>query len=291
MTAIALRDNSSRAWLRSSRARRFVVRSVGNSYLRAVKIFANWLRKDKRTADYEAATRRKSQFLPYVTEDGAYADFHAFRHTYISGIVASGASVKTAQTLARHSTVELTVGRYAHARLHDLQGAVESLPSLVPSPPVAPATARANGADGRRSDNSWGQMRGQLGGSKRQLVAQIGNCVSECVEIDSSPEPDAQVITVSAFGNKKATPGKAWQKAEGTGLEPATGKPAPDFESDAEGQIPRENHTSAYPCQYIASSDKNMTSDLQAVVIAWPGLSDAIKTTIMLLVRAGCAQR
>ena len=34
------------------------------------------------------------------------------------------------QRLARHSTAELTLGRYTHAHLHDLQSAVESLPPL-----------------------------------------------------------------------------------------------------------------------------------------------------------------
>ena len=35
-------------------------------------------------------------------------------------------------TLARHSTVQLTLGRYAHADLYDLAGAVDGLPSLLP---------------------------------------------------------------------------------------------------------------------------------------------------------------
>ena len=66
---------------------------------------------------------------------GEVVDFHSTRHTYISGIVAGGASVKTAQELARHSSPALTIGRYSHARLHDLQGpwtpcrAISLLPS------------------------------------------------------------------------------------------------------------------------------------------------------------------
>ena len=53
--------------------------------------------------------------------------------TYVSGIVAGGASVKTAQELARHSSPTLTIGRYSHARLHDLQGALDALPSATPT--------------------------------------------------------------------------------------------------------------------------------------------------------------
>lgn len=136
---------------------------------------AEWIKAAE--SDEEATARRKSQYLRYVTEDGEYADFHALRHTYISGFVASGASIKTAQTLARHSTLELTVGLYSHARLHDLQGAVESLPSLTPSAPAEPKTARATGTDGKFCGDSWGQMRGQLGGEKGRNVAGIGKQV------------------------------------------------------------------------------------------------------------------
>lgn len=40
------------------------------------------------------ATRGRSDFLLYKNAAGEVADFHATRHTFISGIVASGASIK-----------------------------------------------------------------------------------------------------------------------------------------------------------------------------------------------------
>jgi integrase len=78
----------------------------------------------------ERERREKSDFLRYRNAVGEVADFHSTRHTYISGIVAGGASVKVAQELARHSTSRLTIDRYAHARLHDLQGALDALPDF-----------------------------------------------------------------------------------------------------------------------------------------------------------------
>ncbi len=66
--------------------------------------------------------------IPYETPAGV-CDFHALRAAYISNLVASGASVKTCQVLARHSTPSLTIGVYAKASLHDVQRAVESLPT------------------------------------------------------------------------------------------------------------------------------------------------------------------
>jgi hypothetical protein len=61
------------------------------------------------------------------------ANFHASRAAYVSNLVASGASVKTCQTSARHSTPTLTIGVDAKVSLHDIKGAVESLPDLTPT--------------------------------------------------------------------------------------------------------------------------------------------------------------
>jgi excisionase family DNA binding protein len=82
---------------------------------------------DMLAADLEAVG------VPYVVQgpDGPlYADFHALRHTYVSTLARSGLTVKQAQKLARHSTPELTIGRYAHAELAELGEAVGRLPAL-----------------------------------------------------------------------------------------------------------------------------------------------------------------
>ena len=85
-----------------------------------------------------AAQKRASKFIQfdegragieYRNEDGQ-ADFHALRHTYLSRLGRSGAPAKVMQRLARHSTVELTIGRYTHANLLDLGAAVDRLPEL-----------------------------------------------------------------------------------------------------------------------------------------------------------------
>ena len=220
-----------RLWLADRKTDERVFRNMPRYPARTLKADldaarAAWIKEAE--TDDEVATRRKSQFLRYVTKDGEYADFHAFRHTYISGIVASGASVKTAQTLARHSSVELTVGRYSHTRLQDLQGAVESLPSLVTLRPSAPGATDTEDDPGRVP---WEQIWEQLGGETGQNVSGIGKQVDRCLVPAMPNDADPQVVTLSPFGNKKATSDETWLGAEGTGVEPATGKPAPDFES------------------------------------------------------------
>ena len=109
---------------------------------------------------FEGMTERTAEMLrvdleaakvPYETDSGV-ADFHALRAAYISNLVASGASVKVCQTLARHSTPSLTIGLYAKASLHDIKGAVENLPELAPpeSGPDAVMLA-ATGTHGNQS--------------------------------------------------------------------------------------------------------------------------------------------
>ncbi|MBM3984022.1 MAG: hypothetical protein FJ304_27890, partial [Planctomycetes bacterium] len=97
--------------------------------------------------------------VPYSVEgpDGPeYADFHALRHTYLTMLGRHGVDLRTAQELAGHSTPLLTA-RYSHRRLHDLAGAVDKLPNLVPPIPTtgtAELPLRAFGTDGAKADNS-----------------------------------------------------------------------------------------------------------------------------------------
>ena len=67
--------------------------------------------------------------IPYVTAEGI-ADFHSLRHTFISNLAACGIHPKLAQQLARHSTIALTMDRYTHLGLIDMNSALESLPNI-----------------------------------------------------------------------------------------------------------------------------------------------------------------
>jgi integrase len=68
--------------------------------------------------------------IPWETSKGRF-DFHACRGTYISYMVESGASIKEVETLARHSTVQLTMSAYAKARDDRLCEVVESVGKTV----------------------------------------------------------------------------------------------------------------------------------------------------------------
>ena len=89
-----------------------------------------WI-KEARSKE-ERLARRQSDFLAYRDGAGRVVAFHALRHTYISRLVASGAGLKVAQELARHSTPTLTLGRYAHVQLQlvDQTRALDALPAI-----------------------------------------------------------------------------------------------------------------------------------------------------------------
>lgn len=87
---------------------------------------------DEQLLDVHYAPSRKfNQYcraagIPKKTNEGK-VDFHALRVTYITEIVDSGASVKEAQKLARHSTPNITMNTYARTRKHSLQEVAETM--------------------------------------------------------------------------------------------------------------------------------------------------------------------
>ena len=116
----------------------------------------------------ERAEAEQGDFLSYRDAEGCYADFHGLRHTYISRVVRSGATAKAAQSLARHSTVQLTIGRYAHVSLYDLAGAIDALPSLCSAEPKALSATGTDGMPTGKSGPSLGPYSAISGDFERQ---------------------------------------------------------------------------------------------------------------------------
>jgi integrase len=123
---------------------------------RVVKMFRADLADGRRAwlesqgAGQDRRTVEESNFLLYRDDAGRVADFHALRHTFISNLAGGGVHPKTAQRLARHSTITLTMDRYTHLRRDDLAAALDVLPNL--SGPLRQA-AMATGTDGKPLQN------------------------------------------------------------------------------------------------------------------------------------------
>ncbi len=77
----------------------------------------------------EEKKREESDFLKYKDSQGKFADFHGLRHTFITNLSLNGVDPKTAQTLARHSTMELTMNVYTHLNDKRQIDAINLLPS------------------------------------------------------------------------------------------------------------------------------------------------------------------
>jgi len=68
--------------------------------------------------------------------------FHSLRHSFGTMLAASGVHPKTAQTLMRHSDINLTMSRYSHVLSGQTAKAIEALPNL-----SSPSSNKATGTD------------------------------------------------------------------------------------------------------------------------------------------------
>ena len=109
--------------------------------------------------------------IAYVDDSGRVFDFHSLRHQFISGLAAAGVHPKTAQQLARHSTITLTMDKYSHVLQAELDKAVDLLPGYS----TTPEQQRATGTIGKNVLASClalqGGKQGYSGTPSRQTIA------------------------------------------------------------------------------------------------------------------------
>lgn len=90
--------------------------------------------------------------IPYVTHEGV-ADFHAAgRHTHITGLLRSGASLPEAMKLARHTDIKMTM-RYTHIGIEDQAKALAALPN--PCQHIGSISGDVGGQTGAATDADW----------------------------------------------------------------------------------------------------------------------------------------
>ena len=99
--------------------------------------------------------------IPYTTAEGT-ADFHAAgRHSYVTALLQSGASIVQAKELARHSDVRMTM-KYTHVGIGDQARALAALPVPAAAPTAAKPTPRP---EWQRLDSAPNGRAGQSGSS------------------------------------------------------------------------------------------------------------------------------
>ena len=90
----------------------------------------------------------KAAGIPKRDDRGRTIDVHALRHTFGTMLSIAGVTPRVAQAAMRHSDISLTMNVYTDPRLLDVQGAVESLPSMsVTSDPTENRQRIAVGAE------------------------------------------------------------------------------------------------------------------------------------------------
>jgi integrase len=144
--------------------------------------------KDKATRwlkfDLEAAG------IPYFDDSDRVADFHALRASFVSGLMKIGANPRTVQSMARHSSAEMTLGIYSKLGRDDERDALALLPEL-PSTLEEDEVIRATGTDGegpQKSGPSSGPFQGASTCTPMQLAAPLNG--PEGVETAGQPAGD-----------------------------------------------------------------------------------------------------
>ena len=121
------------------------VRAFGGTYKRLTDKTACMLKADLAEAG-----------IPYVDAAERYADFHCLRHTTGSLLAASGVHPKVAQSIMRHSDINLTMSIYTHTLRGQESEAVAALPDLsLPSSKAQEAVA--TGTDSKPMENGRGK--------------------------------------------------------------------------------------------------------------------------------------
>jgi len=192
----------------------------------------------------ERIRREQSDFLVTMNHESEALDFHALRHTCGAWLAMSGAHPKAVQAVMRHSTITLTMDTYGHLFPGQEAETVARLPEMLRDGPealqatgtcdaivIAPTNGAAVGAavDRRKVTDL-----ARDGESRRSETAAQGE------ESDVS-----QVVPLSVHKKSRRVIATAGFKAEGTGVEPATGCPAPDFESGHDWPDPRSQRPPA----------------------------------------------
>jgi len=202
-------------------------------------------------------------------------DFHALRNCYISDVLRSGADLKQAMTLARHSDPRLTTARYGRTRLHDLGAVVDRLPGGT-APDREPAALRLTGTD---SGSSTGAATGAAtSGSGRGFLRVIGETGAGGGEKGSTEKP----LRLQGLESDRGQSSVSDEEAS-PGFEPGNDGFA---NRNRVGVNPVRVSDSAAVALPVAATGAATRADpaLAAVVAAWPTLSEPIRRAVMTLV-------
>jgi integrase len=125
-----------------------MAKAFGGRYKQLTKRTSDMIKADlAETEEKDKNGETIIEAIPYIDDAGRYADFHSLRHTTGSLLAASGVHPKVAQSIMRHSDINLTMSRYSHVLRGQESEAIEGLPDLS-LPSKQSQQAKATGTDG-----------------------------------------------------------------------------------------------------------------------------------------------
>ena len=181
----------------------------------------------------EVQRRNESDFLRYKNSAGLFADFHANRHTFISNLARAGVHPKMAQTLARHSTINLTMNTYTHVNMEEKSRAVGHLYALGTTPPAQEASGQnqpspitAEVSDLGPSGVLNGVTNGAAPGSEEVPAGTLVGSPSVTASTEEEGHNPIQESHLGVHWLRVASPGimpeRSQKEVHPAGLEPAT---------------------------------------------------------------------
>ena len=129
--------------------------------------------------------------IPYVDDQGRFANMHALRHSYGTLLSKAGVNPREAMELMRHTDMRLTMKVYTDPRIFNLAAAVEKLPSLTPDDPAQQSQA-ATGTDA----NTPLPLRGA---NRVANIATYGQCSASIGNDEGEGKPKGKPMKTSDF--------------------------------------------------------------------------------------------
>jgi integrase len=212
---------------------------------------------------------------------GGKVDFHALRVAYTTFVIESGANIKEAQALARHSTPDLTLNTYARARQDRLAEiaeavgraalpAVEALPALRTGTDDAPITPETE------QKYVTGMLRGSAQSHKIRPINTLTNGRAESHALPPVKNKDLQERNTVEQNRDTVAQGRTYpngaQEVKPKNSE-ATAQNL-NVRGQSQGKAAQEKYVEG-----MFSSD----ADFARLASTWPGLPPHIKAAIMAL--------
>jgi len=210
--------------------------------------------------------------LLWEDSKGLFGDFHALRHTAITWAEQTGATVKTLQTLARHSTATLTMDKYAKApKAFDLIGLVERIPdpTTLPLEAIAPINLQT--------------------GTESTVPSTVPSlCLKDDIQRQRMSVNDKPGRLGEGFSNPLKQVVSSRKQAEGEGFEPTDALRHLRFSRPVEDchKPLLDKGIGKTPKSTVPSTVSSLPKDLQEIVKVWDQLPQGVRSGIMAMIKA-----